>query len=202
MVGRRTAVAVALMVMLVSGCATSGGPPQPGEPPACPPDSITEPPPPIANRPRAVHASYPPNYPELNATADVIGELGRTQFRSVFAGLAINTDEDRVDVWAKKSPEFTAEINALPGAAKVRMHEAPYSYSELEPTLYRIAEDYEYWVTRGLDVVTAGARIEGTYIEVGTPDPARARQEFPQRYPGTPFCFYTKTEHLVPFGRG
>ena len=201
MIGRWTALAGALMLTMLSGCATSSWSAQPGEPPACPADVTAEPVSPIANRPRA-HASGPPNHGELSAIADVISQLGQTRFRSVYAGLAINTDEDRVDVWSKKSAEFAAEINVQPWAARVRMYGAPYSFEELDRMHYRVLEDYDYWKARGLPLVQSGIRHEGTYIEIGTPDPVRAKQEFAQRYPGAPFCYFTRTERAIPFGRG
>jgi hypothetical protein len=157
--------------------------------------------PPLRTNPDPAASGFPVNHGELSDIADVIWRLAESKYRSVYAGLAINTDADRVDVWSKPSAEFAAEINAQPWANRVRMHEAPYSNADLEPTFFRIIyDDQDYWKERGLPVMSAGIRHEGTYIEIGTPDPVRAEREFPQRYPGTPFCFSEDTSLMVPFG--
>jgi hypothetical protein len=95
--------------------------------------------------------------------------------------------------------EFEAEIYAQPGAPLARMHEAPYSEAELLSMMERIIEDFGYWRDRGLPV-KGHVREDGAYIEIGTPDPARAQHEFRQRYAATPLCFYEKTRGGVPFG--
>ena len=200
MIRGHSALTLALAVAVLSGCA-SGQTGLPQTAPACPADVADAPTPPLRTNPDPAASGFPVNEGELSAIGEAVRQLAESKYRSVFAGLAINTDADRVDVWSKRSAEFTAEINAQPWASRVRMYEAPYSNADLEQTFFRIIfDDQDYWKDRGLPVMSALIRHEGTYIEIGTPDPARAEQEFPQRYPGAPFCFVEDTILMVPFG--
>ncbi len=199
MIRGHAALSLALAVAVLSGSA-SGRSGLLQAAPACPADVGDGPTPPLRTNPDPAASGFPINHGELSDIGEAVRQLAESRYKSVYAGLAINTDADVVDVWSKKSAGFTAEINAQPWANRVRMHEAPYSNADLEPTFFRIIfDDQDYWKDRGPPVMSAAIRHEGTYIEIGTPDPARAELEFPQRYPGAPFCFLEDTSLMVPF---
>src|SRR5690348_12802665 len=60
------------------------------------------------------HASAFPNQGELNEVAADVRRLGEAELADVYAGLAIDVYDDRVDVWATDPPRFAAAIDAMP----------------------------------------------------------------------------------------
>lgn len=161
--GRVVAAAVALS--LLAGC----GPPVEASPPA--PD-----------------ASAFPNQQALDEIATAVERLGRGRLAAVYAGVAIDVSADRVDVWATDPAAVRAATATAPWAGRLRVHRAANAAADLEPTFQRIRRDLEHWRRVGLPVGVAGVRPDGRCVEVGTPDPARARREFPARYPGVALC--------------
>lgn len=140
-----------------------------------------------------------PNQGELNQIAMAVGRLGEGEFNRVYAGLSIDAQDDRVDVWAKDSAEFEAAIEAMPWGNRVRLHPADHAAMELEPTFQQILQDQDYWRQHGLPVVQSGVRHDGSCVEVGTPVPEQAERAFPQRYPGVPLCFSKQEDSGNPW---
>ncbi|MER7460400.1 hypothetical protein [Micromonospora sp. NPDC126480] len=144
-------------------------------------------------------ASAFPNQGELEQIAAEVSKLGQGELASLYAGVAIDVQDDRVDVWAKDPTRFEAAIDAMPWRQRIRLHPAAHAAAELEPTFQRILQDQDHWRTQGLPVVQSGVRHDGSCIEVGTPDPQRAEREFRQRYPGVPMCFSAQADTGNPW---
>ncbi|WFE22219.1 hypothetical protein O7621_02280 [Solwaraspora sp. WMMD937] len=140
-----------------------------------------------------------PNQDELNQIAMVVGRIGEDEFAEVYAGHAIDVQDDRVDVWAKDSAEFEAAIESMPWGHRVRLHPADHAAIDLEPTFQQILRNQDYWRQQGLPVVQSGVRHDGSCVEVGTPEPEQAERAFPQRYPGVPFCFSKQEDSGNPW---
>jgi hypothetical protein len=171
---RQKIAAAVLSVGILTACGGTGSDPiaaGPGDP------TIT-----------AVPSAWP-NQDELNQIAMAVGHLGAGEFAEIYAGLSIDVQDDRVDVWARDSAEFEAAIEAMPWSHRVRLHPAGHAAIDLEPTFQQILRDQDYWRQQGLPVVQSGVRHDGSCVEVGTPEPEQAERAFAQRYPGGPFCF-------------
>jgi hypothetical protein len=129
-------------------------------------------------------ASIPAAQGALDAIADEIAVLGEESFTDSFAGIEVNTQEDLVDVWRRPSKEFDAAIDAKSWADRVRLHDAPHSAVELRQVAEQVAADTSYWSKRGLSVCSVGGPMHrGICVEVITDNPARANEEFKNRYP-------------------
>jgi hypothetical protein len=99
----RSALSLALVVTLLSACADAtswdGSVPRAAGP-QCRATAVE-------TIPRS-GPSLVPNQGDLSEFAAEIRQLGETRFRSVYAGVGVDTDADRLDVWSKYSAEFAA----------------------------------------------------------------------------------------------
>ncbi|MFI6822457.1 hypothetical protein ACIBJE_16105 [Micromonospora sp. NPDC050187] len=173
------------MLILLAGCAN-------GSPPGVETGTMSD-------QPATDSPSAFPNQGELDEIADRIRRLGEGELASVYTGLAIDVENDRVDVWVTDPPRFKAAIDGLPWQQRVRLHPARHAAVDLEPTFQRILREHGHWRQQGLPVAYSGVRHDGSCIEVGTPDPQRAEREFPRRYPGIPMCFSEQADTGNPW---
>jgi hypothetical protein len=59
---------------------------------------------------------------------------------------------------------------------------ARHSEKELSALGNRVSADMTYWRAHGVQVSFVSVKSDGTFVEVGTTDLARARRELPSRY--------------------
>ncbi|MGD9527179.1 hypothetical protein [Pseudonocardia sp.] len=132
-------------------------------------------------------ATQPPPAAPAGAAADAAGEVdrwARERFPQLYAGVA--TEDARVLVYRKPSAEFDAALRELRLPAPTVPLDAPYSAPELEALASRVVADIPYWREQGIDVMSVGARYDGTAVDVGTPQPERLAPLLPGRYGTTP----------------
>jgi hypothetical protein len=148
--------------------------------------------------------------PELWAVIARIQEAGRARFGATFAGVELDEPGVRAIVYrvpaeapsAGAGPAGAGSAGAGSGPAAagggpadvdemvreaaagvcVVVRDAPHGADELAALHRRIDADLPFWQEHGLRITTVGARHDGTGVEVGTQDPARARTELPARY--------------------
>jgi hypothetical protein len=82
----------------------------------------------------------------------------------------------------------------------VVVRDAPHGADELTALHRRITADLPFWQQRGLRITTVGARHDGTGVEVGTQDPARARTELPARYGADAPIIVVESGPVFPLG--
>jgi hypothetical protein len=126
--------------------------------------------------------TMPVTPPELDAAIARIDRAGREQHRNSYAGLEVDQTQVRVIVHRVPSAEFDDVIRYAAADTCVVVRDAPHALDELTAWHDRLVADLAYWAGRGVRVVTVGARHDGTGVEVGTQDVARARVEFRLHY--------------------
>jgi hypothetical protein len=141
-------------------------------------------------RPSMVGATpQPANAGSLSEITNAAGVLGESRYPESFAGVAMDTETDRVTVWRIYSPDFDRELRALPGQEKIVIRCADHSLRELLALMEKLVADGEYWQGQGLPVHRAGPRIDGSCVEIYSTDPPRWEAAFTAHYPGAPLCF-------------
>jgi hypothetical protein len=131
----------------------------------------------------------PANAGSLSEITNAAGMLGESRYPESFAGVAMDTDTDRVTVWRIYSPDFDRELRTLPGQEKIVIRCADHSLRELLTLMEALVADGEYWKGQGLPVNRAGPRVDGSCVEIYSTDPTRYEAAFTAHYPGAPLCF-------------
>jgi hypothetical protein len=123
----------------------------------------------------------------LDEQAALIDQVARGKFPDVYAGLDVN--HGGVTVYRTMGDGWRAFDEAVRGlglADPVAMREAPYSAVELDRLVQQIVGDREYWAGKGVVISSVNARQDGTTVEVGIADSARAGQLLTDRYGTVP----------------
>lgn len=124
----------------------------------------------------------PANQAVLDEIADRITSIAEQRYGEVYAGLELVQEQDRLRVYRKPSKGFDAWILRDFRTDCVEVIDAAHSAVELQALADRIAGDIDYWDQHGVRVNTISARFDGSGVEVGTVDVAKAREEMPKRY--------------------
>ncbi|MFB9544306.1 hypothetical protein [Micromonospora sagamiensis] len=114
-----------------------------------------------------------PNQGELNDIAARVRQLGEGALALIYAGIAIDVHDDRVDVWVTDPPRFRAAIGGMPWTQRVRLHPARHAAADLEPTFQRILREQDHWRQQGLPVVQSGVRHDGATLASRCASPCR-----------------------------
>jgi hypothetical protein len=119
---------------------------------------------------------------KLDSVIARIDEAGRRDFATSFAGLEVDQDEVRAIVYRIPSASFDEFIRRSAEDVCLVVRDARHSAADLAVWHQRVLADLPYWTDQGIRIVTIGARHDGTGVEIGTRDVARARVELPARY--------------------
>lgn len=142
--------------------------------------------------------TMPVTPPALDAAMAAIDRAGREEHRDSYAGLEVDQVRVRAIVYRVPSAEFDDAIRYAAGEACILVRDAPHALTELTAWHDRVVADLPYWAGRGVRVATVGARHDGTGVEVGTQDMARARVEFPFRYGRSAPLVLVESGPMVP----
>lgn len=135
-------------------------------------------------------AANPPPPPATTQASDAseaaaqVERWARERFPQLYAGL--ETQDGKVLVYRKPSAEFDEGLRGLQLPAPAVPLDAPYSSPELEALASRIVADIPYWRAQGIEIMSVGARHDGTAVEVGSPQAQRLAPLLPGRYGTTP----------------
>ncbi len=125
--------------------------------------------------------STPPMAP-AQVVAHSIGELGRTRYRDIFAGLEVDADTGQVVLYVTQpaqaqelvSQGFTRVPTTARSATSVEVRISKYARPQMEITsahIWKLAED---WESVGVNVYMIALPSDGSGLEVRTNDPAQA----------------------------
>ncbi|WP_162907335.1 hypothetical protein [Allorhizocola rhizosphaerae] len=142
---------------------------------------------------------FPANQGRLNEIAGAVRAAGEQRFPDAFAGVAVDTDQDAVLVWRKASPAFDGYLAGQPWHSSVKMMDARHSRAELQPAFDRLRADTEEWNGRGIVLHELSIRQDGSCVEVGAQDPAKAEGALAGHYPGAALCV-VQGQGRVPLG--
>lgn len=147
----------------------------------------------VSRTPRRVtvgNATVPVTPPGLEAVMNAIDKAGREEFAESFAGLEVDEERVRAIVYRVRSAAFDDFIRKSAGDACIVVHDAAHSTKELAIWHDRVLADLPYWTHQGVQIVSIGARHDGTGVEIGARDPGKARSELVARYgPHAPLIF-------------
>jgi hypothetical protein len=124
----------------------------------------------------------PANQNDLVAVADRVQPYAQAHFATVYTGLELHSEQDRIRVYRKPSADFDAWLVREFARDCVEVVDARYSEKELAALADRVSGDLPYWQAKGVPVNLVSAKVDGSGIEVGTTDVERTRRELAQRY--------------------
>jgi hypothetical protein len=118
----------------------------------------------------------------LDAVIARIDRAGRGDFTTSYAGVEVDQQQVRAVVYRVPSAAFDDFVRQQADNACVIVRDAAHSAGDLAVWHDRVLADLPFWTSRGIRIVTIGARHDGAGVEVGTRDLERARMELPARY--------------------
>jgi hypothetical protein len=119
---------------------------------------------------------------KLDAVMARIDQAGRGDFADSYAGLQVDQRRVRAIVYRVPSVAFDDFIRGAAEDTCVVVRDAAHSATDLAYWHDRVLADLAYWTEQGIRIATIGARHDGTGVEVGSRDVARAKRELPARY--------------------
>lgn len=143
-------------------------------------------------------AAMPVTPPELAAVMGRIESVGRSRFPDSYAGLEVDEPGVRTIVYRVPSAEFDGFVRENAGDVCVVVRDAAHSARRLAALQDRITADLDRWASDGLRINAVGARHDGTGVEVGVEDVARARVELTARYGADAPVIVVEQGPLVP----
>jgi hypothetical protein len=126
--------------------------------------------------------SMPATPAKLGAVMARIDQAGRGDFAGSYAGLQVDERRVRAIVYRVPSAAFDDFIRGTAEDACIVVRDAAHSATDLAYWHDRVLADLAYWTEQGIRIATIGARHDGTGVEVGSRNVARARRELPARY--------------------
>ena len=137
---------------------------------------------------KPAETGQPTNMAKLSPVAGRLDGAARSQYASVYAGVRLQLERDRVQVFRKPSADFDRWVLREFAADCVEVLDAKYSDVELSARLQQVYNDVTYWGDRGIVIGSMGADFIRGVVEIGVrEDIDRARRELPARYgPGVP----------------
>ncbi|RCG31412.1 hypothetical protein DQ384_11950 [Sphaerisporangium album] len=131
-------------------------------------------------------ATAPTGPQELGSLASAIETLLSHRFPDLYAGVALDQAGNQVIVYRRPSAELDAALRERFGTAAIKLRDAPHSARELQAIARRVTDDVAYWARHGIPITTVAARFDGTAVEVGTTEVAKAARDLPKRYGKAP----------------
>ncbi|MDH2429895.1 hypothetical protein [Sphaerisporangium sp. TRM90804] len=168
----RSAATSAVVALLVTAVAACGAPGTAGGPAPAPPGGGSS----LPEKPRT------PGQPELALMASQIDAYLRESRPGEYAGIALDPAGGSLIVYRRESAGLDAALRQRFPGAPVEPRDAPHSLRELDALAETVRDDIPYWQERGVPITSVAARVDGTAVEVGTRDVARASAELPRRY--------------------
>jgi hypothetical protein len=120
--------------------------------------------------------------PRLESVMNAVEQAGRTRFPESFAGLEVDQEQVRALIYRVPSAAFDDVIRASSDGACLVVHDAVHSAADLAVWHDRVLADLPYWTDHGVRIVSVGARHDGSGVEIGVLDPAKARADLIARY--------------------
>ena len=126
--------------------------------------------------------AMPVTPPKLESAIARIDAGGRGRYAVSYAGIEVDQQHVRAIVYRVPSAAFDKFIRNSAEDTCIEVRDAPHAIAELTALHDRIVADLDTWEQRGIRISTVGARHDGTGVEIGTADVARARGELPLAY--------------------
>ncbi|MET8157416.1 hypothetical protein ABZT47_13645 [Sphaerisporangium sp. NPDC005289] len=149
------------------------------------------------SRPPGGPAPGPGGQERLAALAAQVEDFLRRRFPGEFAGVVLDVPGHAVIVYRRPSAKLDAALRDRFPGQPIRPRDAAHSAHELGAVARRVTQDVHYWKARGVTITTIAVTPDGSAVEIGTSDVARAARELPKRYGDAPLRFITSTPTLI-----
>ncbi|GAA2902510.1 hypothetical protein GCM10010517_68410 [Streptosporangium fragile] len=123
---------------------------------------------------------------ELEAAAARISAYLQREHPDHYAGIVLDPAGPAVIVYRRASAELDTALRRRFADVPLKLRDAPHAARELDALAERIRGDAEHWRRRGITITSVAARPDGTAVEVGTREVAKATAELPKRYGEAP----------------
>ncbi|MBB2910335.1 hypothetical protein FHS43_001598 [Streptosporangium becharense] len=134
---------------------------------------------------------------ELDAAATRIDDYLRRDYPGHYAGVVLDTAAPAVVVYRRASAELDAALRGRFTGVPLRLRDAPHSARELNALAERVRGDADHWRRQGITITSVAARPDGTAVEVGTREVAKATVELPERYGRAPLRVFGENPTLL-----
>lgn len=118
----------------------------------------------------------------LGAAMARIDSGGRAEFVDSYAGLEVDQQSVRAIVYRVPSPAFDDFVRDSARDTCIVVRDAAYPLAELHAWQQRLTADLSRWAERGVRITSVGARHDGSGVQVGAADVARARRALLDHY--------------------
>jgi len=135
---------------------------------------------------------------KLDAVMARIDQAGRGDFADSYAGQQVDQGRVRAIVYRVPSAAFDDFIRRAAEDTCIVVRDAAHSAVDLAYWHDRVLADLAYWTEQGIRIATIGARHDGTGVEVGSRDVARAKRELPARYGSRAPLVFVEEGPIVP----
>ncbi|MEW9529906.1 hypothetical protein [Microbispora sp. NPDC049125] len=123
---------------------------------------------------------------ELAAAADRIDATLRRSFPDHYAGVVFDPSGRGLIVYRRPSAALDAALRTAFAAIPVEVRNAPHAARELNALAGHVRGDVDHWRRRGITITSVAVRPDGTRVEVGTTDVAKAASALRGRYGPAP----------------
>jgi hypothetical protein len=142
--------------------------------------------------------TMPATPPALDTAMARIEKSGRTEYSDSYSGLEVDQQLVRAVVYRVPSAEFDDVIRLAADNTCIVVRDALHGLRELTQWHDRLVADLPLWQSKGIRIVTVGARHDGFGVEVGTRDLDRARLELPAHYGATAPLIFIEQGPVIP----
>ncbi|GAA2662312.1 hypothetical protein [Paractinoplanes durhamensis] len=126
--------------------------------------------------------TMPSTPPKLDAVMNRIEETGRARFPDSYAGLEVDQQLVQAIVYRVPSAAFDDFLREVAEDTCILVRDAAHSADALAVWHDRVLADLPYWSHQGVPIFSVGARHDGSGVEIGTRDVAKARTGLLARY--------------------
>jgi hypothetical protein len=152
----------------------------------------------LVRLPHQAAGGVPGTPPRLEAAMARIDRGGRREFAASFAGIEVDERRGRAIVYRVPSAAFDDFIREAAEDACVVVRDAAHSGEALTEWHDRVLADLGFWTHQGVQIVSIGARHDGSGVEVGVRDVPRARRELLGRYGQDAPLLFVEQEPVRP----
>jgi hypothetical protein len=124
----------------------------------------------------------PANQEALDALAGRVEQVAKTRFATVYTGLELRSEQNRLRVYRVPSDAFDRWLTGAFAADCIEVVDAAHSARELDALADRITGDIAYWQSQHIPISTVSPRVDGSGVDVTTTEVARASRALAQRY--------------------
>jgi hypothetical protein len=105
----------------------------------------------------------------LYEAADGIQPLLEKSFADSYSGLKLDLDARQIIVYRRSDPALDSTVrNRVSPKVRIVFRDAKFTSTQMQRLANRIIADTDYWRHHGIEIQSAGPKVDGTGVNVGT----------------------------------